>query len=120
MKTEIPILKMLPNRVRRNYLGCDYGKFEAYYVLGIREDVKEPYIRLGFQRKDITKRNLEENSRNTGYRRNGFLFRKDEFISSFIHAISNSSEEYEYAKEILRSNFPEVIASDISHSREKQ
>lgn len=39
----------------RKYLGCDYGKFEAYYVLGIREDVKEPYIRLGFQRKDITK-----------------------------------------------------------------
>ena len=45
--------------------------------------------------------------------------KKDEFISSFIHAISNSSEEYEYAKEILRSNFPEVIASDISHSRGK-
>lgn len=39
----------------KKYLGCDYGKFEAYYVLGIREDVKEPYIRLGFQRKDITK-----------------------------------------------------------------
>lgn len=47
--------------------------------------------------------------------------KKDEFVSSFIHAMSkiDSREEYECAKEILRSNFPEVIASDISHSREK-
>ena len=39
----------------KKYLGCDYGKFEAYYVLSIRDTVKEPYIRLGFQRPDISK-----------------------------------------------------------------
>ena len=39
----------------RKYLGCDYGKFEAYYVLKIRDNVKQPYIRLGFQNRDISK-----------------------------------------------------------------
>lgn len=39
----------------RKYLECDFGKFEAYYVLAIRESVKNPYIRLGFQRKDLSK-----------------------------------------------------------------
>ena len=38
----------------KKYLGCEYGKFEAYYVLAIRESVKNPYIRLGFQKKDIS------------------------------------------------------------------
>lgn len=48
--------------------------------------------------------------------------KQDDFIASFLHGIKkiDSSEEYEYAKEILRSDFPEVIASDISRSREKQ
>lgn len=39
----------------RKYLGCDYGKFEAYYVLKIRDNVKQPYIRLGFQNRNISK-----------------------------------------------------------------
>lgn len=39
----------------KKFLGCDYGKFEAYYVLSIRGSVKNPYIRLGFQRKDMSK-----------------------------------------------------------------
>jgi mannose-6-phosphate isomerase len=30
-------------------LGLEYGKFECYYILAIRENVKQPYIRLGFQ-----------------------------------------------------------------------
>ncbi len=39
----------------KKFLGCEYGKFEAYYVLAIRESVENPYIRLGFQRKDMSK-----------------------------------------------------------------
>lgn len=39
----------------RKYLGTNHGKFEAYYVMSIRETVTEPYIRLGFQRKGISK-----------------------------------------------------------------
>lgn len=34
----------------RAHLGLDSGKAEAYYVLGIRKDVDEPFIYLGFQR----------------------------------------------------------------------
>ncbi len=34
----------------RKYLGAKSGKAEAYHILSIREDVKEPYVYLGFQR----------------------------------------------------------------------
>jgi len=34
----------------KEYLNSNAGKTEAYVILGIREEVKEPYIYLGFQR----------------------------------------------------------------------
>ncbi len=34
----------------RKYLNSGSGKTEAYVILGIREEVKEPYIYMGFQR----------------------------------------------------------------------
>lgn len=34
----------------RQYLGSDSGKTEAYIILGIREEISDPYIYLGFQR----------------------------------------------------------------------
>lgn len=33
----------------QKYLGSNAGKTEAYIILGIREDVKDPYIYMGFQ-----------------------------------------------------------------------
>jgi len=33
----------------KKYLNTDYGKFECYYIMKARDEVKEPYIRLGFQ-----------------------------------------------------------------------
>ncbi len=39
----------------KKYLGTDSGKFEAYYVLSVRDSVSNPYIRLGFQKPDISK-----------------------------------------------------------------
>lgn len=39
----------------KKYLNSDHGKFEAYYVLAIRPEISNPYIRLGFQKKDISK-----------------------------------------------------------------
>lgn len=46
----------------RKYLGVDNGKTEAYLILKIREDVKDPFIYFGFQKeisKEIFKRAVE-------------------------------------------------------------
>lgn len=33
----------------REHLESDFGKTEGYYILGTRDDIREPYIYLGFQ-----------------------------------------------------------------------
>jgi mannose-6-phosphate isomerase len=33
----------------KRFLNSDFGKTEAYYILGTREEVEQPYIYLGFQ-----------------------------------------------------------------------
>lgn len=47
----------------QKYLNSNSGKTEAYVILSIREDVKEPYIYMGFQhppKKEEFKRMIEE------------------------------------------------------------
>lgn len=43
----------------QKYLNSNSGKTEAYVILGIREEVKDPYIYLGFQR-SITQDSLKK------------------------------------------------------------
>ena len=60
----------------KKYLDCPHGKFEAYYVLSIRKEISNPYIRLGFQRKDISKEIWKEIIENQDIREMDSCFEK--------------------------------------------
>ena len=47
----------------KKYLNSNSGKTEAYVILGVRDEIKDPYIYLGFQKRmtpDVFKKIIEE------------------------------------------------------------